>query len=253
MVSLRHSRRKSMGALPLELVILAIVAFLVGALLMWLVNYISRGQSRQQSRATARLEGANATDEQELLCVLRTEKGPPDVLVQGRRYRHLRDITNPQVGYETVEALKAVMEFAEGWLPEPQPVPQPPLPEPALTGEPAVPSEPPADRATFLKQLRERNPFTAPQLSRMVPPSRRPRSDALPPLVPPADQINNLIQRRLRKQPDLVDQKIRLVTGPDGGLIIHVGLQTFHTVAGITDPRARALVQDAIREWENSY
>jgi len=249
-----------MDALPLELIILVIVAFFVGVVVMWLFNYI-RGQGNQQPGSATESEGLSPTDAQVLLCVMRTESGQPDVLVQGQRYRRLREITNAQMGHETVEALRAIMAFAEEWLPGMQPAPhQPPPGEPATPSAPAaygapaassVPGKPTSNEETFLEQLRQSNPLSAPRPSVLVPPTSRPRSDLLPPLVPPADQINKLIQQRLRVQPDLVDQKIRLVTGPDGGLIIHVGLQTFNAVNDISDPKAKALIQEAILEWES--
>ncbi|MBL7062946.1 MAG: hypothetical protein ISS49_01900 [Anaerolineae bacterium] len=55
--------------------------------------------------------------EQELLCVSRTKKGNLAVFVQDQRYCRLSEIKDPQVRSEAIAALKAVLTFAEGWLP----------------------------------------------------------------------------------------------------------------------------------------
>jgi hypothetical protein len=66
----------------------------------------------------------------------------------------------------------------------------------------------------------------------------------------PADAINELVQQRLQERPDMARQIISITTGADGGLRIRVGLKTFTDAGAIPDPEARALVQDAIREWK---
>ena len=232
-----------MDALPPEFFILVVGVFsaIIGGLFVWIVLYFSGwGKSKQRPRPVVGSEDSGSADEQELLCVLRTKKGRPDVFVQGRRYRHLREITDPQTGHDTVEALKAVLTFAEGWLPTAQPSPpQPP------------PSKPAVDEEAFLGKLRESDLFPAPKPSRFTPPPSRPPSSSLPPLAPPADQINDLIQQRLQKWPDLVSDKVSLSTGPDGRLLIRVGLQSFRAVSDIPNSKVRALIQDAIREWES--
>ena len=56
-------------------------------------------------------------------------------------------------------------------------------------------------------------------------------------------------RRALR--PDFARHRIRL-TANEVGLSIQVDQQTFDTVSDIPDPQIRALIQDAIREWEGS-
>jgi hypothetical protein len=65
-----------------------------------------------------------------------------------------------------------------------------------------------------------------------------------------ADEIDQMVQERLRGRPDLAGRRIRLASGLDGGLRIYVDDETFEAVGDITDFRVRELIRDAIREWE---
>jgi len=168
--------------------------------------------------------------EQELLRISRTKKGRLTIFVQGRRYRHLREIKDPQVGRETIEALKAVLTFAEGWLPAPRQTP----PQPASRKSTV-------DEETFLERLRRSDLFPAGGPARTSQPE---------PLIP-VGKINALVQKRLRERPDLAGRHIFLTTKVGGNPLICVSQQTFDAVDDIPDPQIRALIQDAIREWES--
>ena len=228
--------------------IIAVISALAGGLLTWTVGYISGGQRGKRDHcqlhvATAPGEPENPAlaGEQELLRVSRTKKGKLAVFVQGQRYRRLLEITEPQVGRETIAALRAVLTFAEGWLPSTSTSPSQPAPRRSTVDEEA-----------FLEQLRQSDLFSLDKPSGLRGRSRRRPSSPrqLEPLLTPADEINDLVRQRLREQPDLARHSIRLTTGEDGGLCIHVGLQTFDAVNDIPDLQVRALIQDAIREWE---
>lgn len=220
-----------MGALPpFVYILLALGSFAIaGALLVWVVDYIRGGGSRRREEPPAGVEPAPA-GEQELLRVSHTPKDGLAVYAQGQRYRHLHEIADPQVGRETVEALRAVLAFAEGWLPTGS---QPPV-------QPA-PREPTVDEATFLERLRRSDVFSPPSPAGPSP---------LEPVIP-VEYINDLVQERLREQPGLAGQRICLTTEVDGSLRIYVGQQTFEAVDDIPEPAVQALIQDAIREWED--
>ncbi|HEY68014.1 MAG: hypothetical protein DRI79_11640 [Chloroflexi bacterium] len=240
-----------MDALPPEFLILivALVSALAGGLLVWVACYVAGGgkggrQHRQPPvvAAQADQEAPASPGEQDLLRVSRMKKGGLAVVVQGQRYRHLREITDPQVGDETIEALKAVLAFAEGWLPSTSQTP----PQPASQKSVMV------DEQTFLRQLRQRALFSPDRPSGLMGWQRRhPSPRPLEPLLTPAEEIDELVQQRLRRQPDLSGHYIRLTTGKDGSLRIQVDQQTFDAVDDIPDIRVRALIQDAVREWES--
>lgn len=221
--------------------ILALAAFAIaGGLLVWVTGYIrgkgkGKGSPKEHERSPTSVvptepESSALAGEQELLRVSRTKKGGLDIFVQGRRYRHLREIKDPQLGNETIEALKAVLAFAEGWLPTSrQASPQPTSRKPTV------------DEEAFLAQLRQSDLFSVGSPARSSQPG---------PLIP-VEEINDLVQKRLREQPDMVGRHVRLTTGVGGSLRIYVGQQTFDAVSDIPDPQIRALIQDAIREWES--
>jgi hypothetical protein len=226
------------------LVIVAFISALVGALLTWIVGYLTGGDQGERQRnkpavTAGRLgpEDAAPPGEQELLRVSRVNDDRLAVFVQGRRCRRLQEITDRQVGRETIEALKAVLAFAESWLPALRQAP----PQPA-------PSKTTVDEETFLEQLRQRDLFSLGEPSGS--PGQPRKRTAPPPLLTPAEEIDNLVQQRLQERPDMARHSIRLTTGADGSLCIHVGLQTFEAVNDVPDLEVRALIQDAIREWE---
>jgi hypothetical protein len=219
-----------MNGLSSELVILAIViaSALGGGLLVWIAGYVSGGSKddrRQHRRPPAAAEGESEAPapagEQELLCVSRMEKGSLAVFVQDQRYHRLSEVQDPQVRSETIAALKAVLTFAEGWLPSA--APKPPQP---------VPTAPVVEQAAFLTELRQQAPSHKPESRTFV------------------DEINDLVQQRLQERPALAEYRIRLTTGKDGSLRIHMGQQTFDAVGDVSDLEVRALIQDAIREWD---
>jgi len=222
-----------MGMLPAFFyLILALVALAVaGVLLVWIIRYAG---SKDKNPGESPNPGIDVTSapagEQELLRVSRTQKGELAIYVQGQRCRHLREVTDPQVGRETIEALKAMLAFAEGWLPSSPPTPVPP---------PARKSS--VDEKAFLERLQRANLFSA------AGPSKSSRTD---PLIP-AEAINELVQERLQERPDLAARSIRLSTESDGTLRIDVGLQSFESVGDIPEPAVRSLIQDAIHEWES--
>ncbi len=234
-----------MGSLPPEtFIVFALAAFVVaGVLLFWAVRYINKGNRGSAepdentlsapNETSANVTSSTAAGEQELLRVSRTKKGELVIVVQGHRYRYLREIKDPQIGHDTVAAIKSVMAFAENWLP----AAQPPPPSTQVEGR-----EPVVDEKTFLEKLSQINLFAP----------GRPAAASLPQPLIPVDTINALVQKRLNKRPDLATQSVRLATGAGGSLRIYVGLQTFEAVADIPDPEIRSLIQNAIHEWENS-
>ncbi|MBL7062850.1 MAG: hypothetical protein ISS49_01415 [Anaerolineae bacterium] len=229
-----------MGELPPAVyVILALASFAVaGGLLVWVAGYV-RGRGKESRGGREKPAVAPSAGEQELLRVSRVKKGKLVIFVQGRRYRHLREITDLQVGHETIEALKAVLAFAEGWLPSVQ----------QRSTQPS-PMKPTVDQEAFLQQLRQ----SPPPLQRKRPglfgrsQAKAPRTILEPPQF--VEEIDDLVQQRLRERPDMAKRRIGLTTGKDGGICIHVDLQTFDSIDDVPDSEVRGLIQDAILEWE---
>lgn len=234
------------GLTPESLIlIVAVGSALVGGLLTWIISYASGGKQHHYQptvrAAQDRTEVSASVSEQELLSVSRTKRGKPAIFIQGQRYRHMREIADPQVVRETVEALKAVLAFAEDWLPSTSQ--RSTQPSSAMST---------VDQQTLLQKLHQ-----APPSSSITPPglpggpTLRTPGRLLDPLTF-VDEIDSLVQQRLSEQPNLAGRFIRLTSGKAGGLRIYVDRQIFDAVSDITDPQVRALIQDAIHEWEDS-
>ncbi len=214
-----------MGTIPPAVFILffGLAAMAAGVLLSWLVFSMRGGGESHPPEARPEVADEHPVPVQaegeELLSVRRVD-GEVAVFVGSRRYRRLDDVRDRQQGEMAVAAIKAVLLFAEDWLPLRRRAPEPPRPAP------------PDKAAAFIEQLEGAGGPPPPEFK------------------PPAEAIDDLIQRRLRKWPDLVSEKVRMSTAADGSLRIHVGLQVFQRVDDVPDPRVRALIKDAIREWE---
>ena len=248
-----------MGALPPEffLIVVAVISAIVGGTLTWLIGYINRGWGEKEAQhrslpaeepsdsdaspaddsdavpdaADVGVEEAIAAEsegqiEHELLRVSREEE-KLSVFVQGQiRRRHLDEVTDSQARQEAIDALQAIMVFAEGWLPASE-----------------EPTQVPAfDEDAFLEQLRGENPLIA------AGNAAEPASD----LLPFVQEIEELVQRQLKSRPDLAEREIRITTDLRGNLRIYVGQQGFDSAADISDAEVRTLIQEAIREWERS-
>ncbi len=122
------------------------------------------------------------------------------------------------------------------WLERRPAPPSPPRPAPALQADPGA--------------------------SGRVSPPRPAPTPPSPPLAKPAEdqpadqpgiveQIDRILQARLAASP-LANRSVRLQPSPDGGVIVWVGLQKFASVEEVSDPEIRAILQAAIKEWEQS-
>jgi hypothetical protein len=191
--------------------------------------------ANEQSFPSHIAEPAAAEDPGEPLRVLRTEDGLV-ITIGGESYRRLRDINDPRLGQDTVDAVRAVLAFAEGWLPFIQKWS-------AGTASVAEVSKqvPPPGRAQPAGALPGK-----PSAAALRPAIREPRRMLeLPSLI---EEANDLVQRRLQQEPDLADHLITLTAAIDGSLRIYVDHDVFEGVSEITNPRVRALIQDAVRE-----
>ena len=113
---------------------------------IWLFGYINNKKAQEGEQSPALEPGPQApapAGEQELLRVSRTEKGELVIFVQGHRRRRLQEITDPQTGRETIEAIKAVMTFSKDWLPSIRQQAAPPTSSPETS----------IDQETFLKSI----------------------------------------------------------------------------------------------------
>jgi hypothetical protein len=64
-------------------------------------------------------------------------------------------------------------------------------------------------------------------------------------------QIDEILQAKLESI-QLEDQGIRLVEGPDQGMVIEVGLNRYTEIDAVPDERVRQLIRLSVAEWESS-
>jgi hypothetical protein len=221
-----------MGRLPLGVfvLIIALLSASAGALLTWVAAYAFRGGEDKTTREPSE-KSSPPSETGELLRVSRTKEDLA-VFVQGKPLRHLREITDPEVGRETVAAIRAVLAFAEGWLPtlQEQQGAYRPTSRSSVVSEATSSHQTPGTTQTT---------YGSPSESSLLEPLR---------LV---EEIDALVQERLRGRPDLAAQGIRLTHDIDGSILIYVGQQSYRSADDIPDDDVRGLIRDAIRAWES--
>ncbi|HOA25801.1 MAG: hypothetical protein WBH90_14810 [Aggregatilineales bacterium] len=167
------------------------------------------------------------------------------VEIDGRRYRSLNEIVDPQVGRRFMGNAQALADFAklgkirvpEEWAQVPTPerpaasAPQPPA-HPAAPPPPPPPPEPAAPRRGGLFR-------------------RAQAEDEQPVEQPPiAEQIEELLQYRLSQTPELAHRSIHIRPAIDGGIRIEVDGRTYEGIGDVDDDEIRAFLQETVRQWE---
>ena len=215
------------GLPPYAIVLLALLALGMAVLLIvWLVRYVTGSGARQASGlesipvpAESNPDAAPPFDQEHVLCVSRKRDGGVAITVQGEPYNRLRDIKDPAVGRFAVEAVKGVLLFAEELLP-----------------------------SAVRRSLRPTRKPTRAMADEGVQALAGEKAQASPRQL--VDQIDELVQARLKDRPDLADRGIRLREGSGGGLVIFVGQERYESVDKVTDKGVQRLIREAIREWE---
>jgi len=214
------------------LVVIGCISALVGGLLVWILIKLTQDDGRAAqvppSPSPVADESGVSTPSESLLWVSRGREGKPEVRLRGQRYSRLDDVGDSSSRAEAIEALQAILAFAEGWLPT---VPQSVDESPEASARGRWPTEAPWDTGAMARPSLS--------LSRSVPQS-----------LVLAHEIDSLLQERLRERPELLRLRIRLTTGADGALRIHVGGDVFDSVSAITNTTIRSLVQESIDAWE---
>ncbi|MGD2164060.1 MAG: hypothetical protein PVH50_00865 [Anaerolineae bacterium] len=201
------------------ILIVAALSGCAGALLTLLAVYLTAGDEREM---------AGGADE--LLSVIRTEDGPA-VFVRGKRLRRLHEIEDRETGEETVAAIKAVLSFAEGWLP-------------ALKDRQASNSStagPPVPDSVDPTPLEEQGVQVATE--------GEPDASLSGPLDL-VQEIDSLLQERLQERPDLAEMEIRMARDVQGRPLIYVGPERYRSAEEVPDETISAFIRETIRLWE---
>jgi hypothetical protein len=125
--------------------------------------------------------------------------------------------------------------------------------EPNRTEPPLVPEPPPEAQAAFLSSLdlvsKEPEPTSGKGGLFRRPPKPAPSETTIPALNL-AEEINNIVQARLRYSPLAEGNRIEVMEDHSGGIRIRVNDAYFKTPEEIPDPEVKELIQASIKEWE---
>ncbi len=213
-----------------------------------------------------------AVEPDELLRLLRDPAtGQLLVDVAGRRYTKLSDIADKKIGQYVLKLMAHLLVFSNGVIvteaglksvynPKeaagsvPMPLakvapPSTPMPaKPAAKPEPLVPPPSPEAEAAFLAALRANSLGDAGKTG-----SSRPSPAAKPALgLNLADEINDIVQTRLRYTPLANSPRIEITSNQDGGILITVNGRQYSSPDDIPNPEIKNLIKQAIKEWERS-
>ena len=126
------------------------------------------------------------------------------------------------------------------------------LPSPAPTaGQVSVPSPEDVEHKLLasLKDSRIESE-TLRQKSGLLGVIKPPSPPANIPTLNLADEINDIVQARLRSSPLEQSNEIVISSDPGGGIRIKVNNRYYSSPDEITDPAVRDLIKSSIKEWE---
>lgn len=214
---------------------------------------------------------------EELLRLLRDPQGQLIVEIAGRRYTKLAEIADKEIGQYILKLAAHFLAFTNGMIatdaglktfpaPKAGQVPTPPTapvqaappssaPVPPVPVQPApVQPAPPEVEMAFLTSLRAK-----PAAEPASPPRRgffgRSKPAGPEPLLPAlnlAQQINEIVQARLRYSPLAATTRLEITSDPGGGILINVNGRLYHGADEIPQPEVKELIQASIKEWEKS-
>ena len=207
---------QTLGAL-LPVFALIVTLLLVAGLWYWWSQRQAGGPPLPplpQERPEASREGVR-----EVLRVLRdSADGSLIVEFEGRRYRALTEFQDAAIGRRFIAEVAALAHFARLADLKTPPVPAPPNPTAPLSPAPIAGAQRPTER-----------PSASPTI---------------------ADQIEELLQKRLQAEPTLAGRSIHVLAAPDGSALIEVDGSLYTGVGEVPDDAVRNLIRAAIQEWE---
>jgi hypothetical protein len=190
--------------------------------------------------------------------VIRDERtGQVLVEVEGRRYAHLREIEDAQVGRRVLWAIADLLRFTGGMAANPQAVRS--AAQQAAQNE-RVPAQP-AQGTAAAQELFQTTPLpagpsTSTTASRYSLVGFFRRGLEAPPTTPVPEpssfigEIEVILQENIRRLPAPLPYEVHVTTGPDDRLQIRVGKEVYSNPDEVPDPKARELIRGAVEEWE---
>lgn len=204
------------------------------------------------------------------------ETGRVLVEVDGQRYAHLREIRDAGVGRRVLWAIADLVRFTGGMATNPQAVQHAREAEAgavrATTSESPTPLASPlgsptsgrltsagasSPRLSDLTLLGTTEPSAPQQGYSLIGFFRRglqapPATGSVPSPTAFIEEIDEILQRKVREATTPPSQPVRVASSEDGMLQIIVGIQTYHSADEVPDLQIRRLIQAAVAEWEGS-
>lgn len=204
--------------------------------------------------------------DQELLRLLRdSHTGQLVVIVGGKRYARLSDVTDKKVGQLILEATAHLLRFTNGMLstrdglrsvapPAVNPLSAVPVVEPEQPAAPPPAVQPPRAPVSSVRPPVQAEPLRPRGGLRQRVSRFGPAAEATPAPIGLnlADEINEIVQRRLATSPLGNTARVDVTAAPGGGIRILVNGQVYQTPDEIADPAVKDLVKSAIQEWERT-
>jgi len=200
---------------------------------------------------------ASAARRGEVMRVLRDPSGGRVLVeVDGRRYEHLREIEDAQVGRRVLWAIADLVRFTGGMATNPRVVrnasegvawqedlaksalkePSPWTPTTPALADAGADGNSPTSLGRAIREFFQRGQSPAPSSG-----------------ITPAwfiDQIEVILQAKLKALDVPLPYEVHVSAGPDQRLQIRIGDELYGSVDEVPDPRNRALIQAAVEEWE---
>lgn len=248
----------------LRLVLYALVGLLV-VVVMGLALYLRQSAQKVQQQRRALMASQDFFDgvprpRLSLHLVHDEASGELAVEAQGKRYHRLAEIDDPAVRRQVVAAAAELIQFT-GVLGDAPPTPPPPLQalqwrEELRQPVPVQPTAADADAtAEFLRKASRLAEQPGPQrvtllgsIERRLHGTKQDQPEALS----LTQEIDKIIQRRLTMARGLQGRKLHLLQTPEGQVVFEFDGVQYPTADDIPNLTARQLVQDAIREWEET-
>ena len=225
----------------LDVFVLALFCFLMGAGLVGLIVY-SRGS------ASKRASSSNTPDPdlEEVAQLWRSRKANRIVVQLGENHYAAASELSPEQQRYLARAASAL----QAWLAEGEPVkvpPPPAAPYPGASMPPMAPRE--QDIPLPASPAQEVKPVPARPLDALNRAFTSSPAKAAPKYKSIAAQINDILQAHLPGSP-FEAQGISLVEKPDQSVVVRVGSEEYPGVDAVPDPAVRALIKAAVTEWE---
>lgn len=227
---------------------------------------LAAGQQRVNS---AKAVSAPRKDEELIRLLRNRQTGRLIVEVAGEQYSKLAEISDQEIGQYVLEITAHLLAFTNGTVisrsglktysvPQTNILPQPVASNRATdiaisSAFPLPPTSTPTDAEAALLSSLKKNLSGAeakPQKSGLfgvVNPVSQPSNL---PVLNLADEINEIVQDRLRSSPLEKDNQISITSDPSGGIRIKVNNRHYRSPDEIPDLAVRDLIKSSIKEWE---